>query len=265
MLAGETAAEALTVYAVVAERREAAAKVRHLRKTALHHRAVVTERREAAAEVRHLRETATTKVRHLEVAEVRHFALAEARETTVAEPEAKRLLAQVVTRRRHVQRHVLYGHVLLRLDAPAAVTRGHNVQHTLARQQQLVLRPDGGRLVVGGVLTGRDGQRVHRALGRLHLHLLLILQTQRRTLLTRQLQSVERHLRLARRLQLQPSVGALTGQTQRQLARLHLALYRHLGAVDLDHHAVLHLLFHLRRSAVEAHADILCSSAAAHH
>ena len=86
----------------------------------------------------------------------RETALGSSRETAKTE----RLLAQVVTRSRHVQCEFLDGEVLLILDAPAAVARGDDVQGSLARQQQFVLGPEGCRLVVGGIFAGSDGECV---------------------------------------------------------------------------------------------------------
>ena len=119
--------------------------------------------------------------------------------------------------------------------------------------------------MVGRVRAGRDGQRVLRALSGHNLHLFLVLQRQRSTLLTGQRQSVELHLCLARRLQLELSVVALARQSQRQFVFHVLALDLYFGAVHGHRHAVFHRLCHLCLRSIIADGDILRVTHAAHH
>ena len=118
--------------------------------------------------------------------------------------------------------------------------------------------------MVGGIVASGNRECVRRTLGCRHLHLLLVLQVYRRTLLTGQLQTVERHMGLAGGLQNQLSVVAFSLQTQGQLVLFVLALDTYAGTVSTYRHTVLYFLCHLRRRTVIADGDVLSLAYAAH-
>ncbi len=150
------------------------------------------------------------------------------------------------------------GNVLLCLDAPASVTRGNDVECSLAGEQQLVLCPDCGCLMVGRVVAGSDGQRVLRALGSHHLHLFLVLQAEWSPLLAGQRQAVEFHFGLTDSLQDELSVVAFACQSEGELVLFVQALDVYIGTVDGHVHTVFCLLFHFCCLAIIADGNVFC-------
>ena len=159
----------------------------------------------------------------------------------------------------------LDGDVLLALDAPAAVASSHDVKCSLARESQLILRPDGGSLVAHCVDAGSNGEAVRRALGGRDLHLFLVLQMERCTFLTRQRQAVQLHLRLAGSLQDELAVITFPPQSQGEFVVFIQACDIHMGTLNGHRHAVLHHLFHLCLHAFVVDGDVLCMAHTAHH
>ena len=201
--------------------------------------AVISESRESAAEVGHF----TSKTSEI--------------------AKAERLFAEIVARSRHVEREVFDGNVFFRFDASTTIARCHDVQRSLPREQQFVFRPNGGRLMLGGVYASGDGESVFGSFQSFNLHLFLILQTKWSTLLTGKCQAVEVHFRLAGSLQFELSVVAFARKAERQFVAFVQAFDVHTCAVHGHVHTVFCLVHHFCCSAFVADGDVLCMANAA--
>ena len=119
--------------------------------------------------------------------------------------------------------------------------------------------------MISRIVAGGDGQRVLGVFRSHNLHLLLVLQPQRRTLQTGQRQVVEFHLGLACSLQHQLTVIALTREFERELMTLIQALDFHMSTLDSHFHAVLNLLFDLGRFTFRTDGDVFCMANTTQH
>ena len=119
--------------------------------------------------------------------------------------------------------------------------------------------------MVGCVVTGSDGQRIVRTFCGYDLHLLFILQIERRPFLTGQCQTVKFHFSLACGLQDKLSVIAFARQADGELIIFVHTLDVHVCTIDDYIHAVFGILLYLRFCTIITDGDILCITHTGHH
>ena len=219
--------------------------------------AITPERRESTAK---LRKTAGRCGKT-----VTPDAVAPERRESSLRTEAEGFLTEMIAGCGHIESELLDGDILLGLDAPATVARSNDIEHTLAREQHLVLCPDDGPLVVGRIVAGCDGECVPGVIYGYYLHLLLVLQPQGCPFPAGQRQPVELHPGLAGSNQHQLSVRALACQTECEFMTFIKTFDADLCPVDIHLHAVFDLPRHLCRSTFIRNRDVFCMTHDAHY
>ena len=180
------------------------------------------------------------------------------RESPEASTEWMGFLSEVVASGFHVEGEFFDGDVVLAADALAPVSLCQHVEDACARELHFVFCPDGGSLMVGGVVAGSDSESVVCTFGCCYLHFLLILQPQRCAFLAGQVQPFQFHFRLSVGLEDELSVITLPAHKNGEFVRPKSALDAYVRTIYLYAHAVLDGLFHFGGGAIVLDGDVFC-------